>query len=329
MVVHAIIIHKLSKAVGKQATLKKRDTLLAINEKTLSFVDEISGSYWRSGVHHGIFNADTVSYPFQLLLSHYLEHKHDFVTFSHKALDFLKTKIDTQSLATGSYVIFAHYESDEPYLAILTLDDRHGYGIDDNLNLTEAIHLETDKIHVASTVNLKRWSAGDDRYLSFVQGRRELANYFVSFVGCTDLTSAKEQSRGLIVAVKDYLSAQGTQVDESERLQNLVFDHCSQCIQTKQPIFLASVAAILNGGRPNEFVEFANGEKYKVSSSFGGDRTVLRSLRFVSFRSKTLSISFEKDLFGKSVVYRPKENALVIKNIPPELKEQLPIAVEG
>lgn len=326
MQIEAMIIHKLAKDVANPAVLTTRDTLLDVDGKATGFVREVRDSYYKSGIHHGTFDANDVSYPFQKLATDYLAKQMDFITFSKKAMGHLKTLIDAATLATGSYVVFSHFIPDDEFLSVVLLNDKQGYAIDNELNLKQAIHLETNKIHVASSVNVTRWKNAQDPYLTFIRGSRDVAQYFQNFIGCTDLTPAKEASKRFKSAVIDYLAKSQLDDDERERRLTNVYDQCAQSIHKKQPINLSAMAGILNPEKPEDFVHFANGDKYKVSSVFNGHSQTLRSLKFISYRSKELSLTFDHNLFGTKVVYKERDNSLTIKDIPEELKEQLPLS---
>jgi nucleoid-associated protein len=325
MKIEAMIIHKLAKEVASPAKLKMRDTLLEVDEKASDFVKEVRESYYKSGIHHGTFDSNDVSYPFQKLVDGYLSKQMDFIAFSKKAMEHLKTQIDSATLATGSYVVFSHFVPDDDFLSVVLLNDKQGYAIDEKLNLTAAIHLETSKIHVASSINMTRWKKGEDPYLTFIRGSRDIALYFQHFIGCTDLTPAKEASKRFKLAVTDYLAQSKLEEEERERRLVNVYDQCADWIRKKQPINLAGIAAILNPQKPEHFLNFANDEKYKVSSEFNGHSQTLRSLKYISYRSKELSLTFDHNLFGTKVVYKQRENSLTIKDIPDELKAQLPL----
>ncbi len=329
MEIRAMIIHKLAKDVANPAVLTTRDTLLAVDGKATDFVKEVRDSYYKSGIHHGTFDENDVSYPFQTLATDYLKKKMDFIAFSKKAMNHLKTLIDAATLATGSYVVFSHFIPDDEFLSVVLLNDKQGYAIDDKLNLRQAIHLETNKIHVASSVNVTRWNGKNDPYLTFIRGSREIAQYFQNFIGCTDLTPAKEASKRFKVAVTDFLAKSGLDEEERERRLASVYDHCADCIHKKQPITLASIAGLLDPSRPERFVHFANSDRYKVSNVFNGHSQTLRSLKFISYRSKELSLTFDHSLFGTKVVYQHRGNSLTIKDIPDALKEQLPLPPGG
>ena len=325
MQIEAMIIHKLAKDVANPAVLTTRDSLLAVDRKATDFVTEVRDSYYKSGIHHGTFDENAVSFPFQTLATDYLEKKMDFIAFSTKAMSHLKTMIDTATLATGSYVVFSHFKPDDEFLSVVLLNDKQGYAIDEKLNLKQAIHLETNKIHVASSVNVTRWKSKNDPYLTFIRGSRDIAQYFQNFIGCTDLTPAKEASKRFKLAVTDFLAKSGLDDEERERRLTSVYDQCADCIHKKQPINLTAIAGILDPAKPERFVHFANGDKYQVSNVFNGHSQTLRSLKFVSYRSKELSITFDHSLFGTKVVYQSRGNSLTIKDIPEDLKNQLPL----
>src|SRR6187402_717328 len=127
MTIEAMIIHKLAKDVANPAVLTTRDTLLNVDGKATGFVKEVRDSYYKSGIHHGTFDGNDVSFPFQKLADDYLAKRVNFIAFSIKAMNHLKTQIDSATLATGSYVVFSHFVPDDEFLSVVLLNDKQGY----------------------------------------------------------------------------------------------------------------------------------------------------------------------------------------------------------
>jgi nucleoid-associated protein len=325
MNVKQFIIHRLEKSAHKPATVTKRPAALQLTPRVTAFSGEIRSSYRASGVKFGSFDQNDVSYPLQKLIRQYLAGKNDFVTMTHSAVDHLKMLADQKSASKGGYVVFSHYEDDNEFISMMVLNDKSGHAVDQkNLELIESVHLEMDKVHVASALNVTRWNSGLDPYLSFVEGSRDLAGYFLDFVGCTTLTSSTQQSRSLSAAIKDYLHQQGMKDKSLDERLNQIYDYCSTQSHQNQPIYLSSVAALVDPKNPSNFSKFARKPEYSVDESFQASLRVLKAITRVSYTGSDLRISFDHSLITEGkIVYDEKRNFLTIKQVPQGLRTQL------
>ncbi|HQW16299.1 MAG TPA: nucleoid-associated protein [Niabella sp.] len=202
------------------------------------------------------------------------------------------------------------------------LNNKKQYNINDNLSIDEIFSLDIDKLDVANSVNLTRWSNNAETYLSFARGRKDVSNYFRRFIGCTDQTSAKESSESFKRAFLDYIPTLGLGTQETEDLRNQVLNYCYAQTKKKEDISLHHISSMINAEEPELFQEFAAGEEYRVSSFIKGHNKTLKTLKFYVYRSKKLTIEFDSGLVNESVFYNQETNELRITNVPDDLRRQ-------
>jgi len=205
------ILHRLEKHRNEKSTLKTRKTVLEVTQPVESLLYEIRRVYSeKTGKAYGLFQSDSIAYPFSSLLGRYLDDENTFVDFTKDAMSLFKSKIDPANLATGGYVLYIHYNANEKdYLMIVMLNDKSGVSINDHtLDVLSSTHLDLDHLHLAARLDIKLWQSGQsEKYISFVKGRKSgesISNYFREFLGCTDYTDSKEQTQVLLKVIDNY-----------------------------------------------------------------------------------------------------------------------------
>lgn len=75
------------------------------------------------------------------------------------------------------------------------MDKSAQYTNTDDLGIKKLMTLNVEKLARANRLNLDKWKKNDGRYLTFIKGTREVSQYFIKFIGATDISSAKENFR--------------------------------------------------------------------------------------------------------------------------------------
>lgn len=328
MDVKELVIHKLEKKQLGNAKLVKAKKSLKVGEIHTNFMDEVKNVYFKkSNPTYGVFDKAVDSYPYQKFLQLYLDKKETFFKFTERAVEHFGEVINEIPQATGGYILFCHYYTTDDFVATIVLNDKASYIVDETLDIKSNFQLDIEKLDVANFTNCSRWSSAEDVYLSFTKGKKEVSNYFKKFIGCTDFTSAKESSENLKKALADFFTDAGYEKKQVEEIKTKIFSHCEQKIRNKEDINIEVLSALIDETEPSKFKEFASAEKYQLSTTFRGHRT-LRSLKYYSYKSRDLTIEFDSKLLGKQVVYNEKNNNLLIKDIPEYLKDQLTKKIE-
>ena len=61
-----------------------------------------------------------------------------------------------------------------------------------------------------------------------------------------------------------------------------------------------------------------------MSAIISGDKSKLKTMKFVVYKDKTMSIEFDCNLLDKKVIYNKKKNELTIKDLPSSFFNQIP-----
>ena len=80
------------------------------------------------------------------------------------------------------------------------------------------------------------------------------------------------------------------------------------------------ISFIINPESPDDFLDFATEDEYKVSSIISGDKNKMRILKFVKYNLDNFKIEFDSQLLTDRIIHLDvKTKKLTIKNISDEL----------
>lgn len=332
--IKGIVVHQVVKeAHSTKCTLHLAKQAISPKEREKVFVANIKEAYYKkSNPTYGIFGNNDTSFQ-NLLLKYHDKKEIDFFNFSIEASNLYKRKIKDISPATGGHLVFVHFSNTtekQEYMLVMTINNKDGFVIDDNLNIKDIKSLDLNKIDVACLINITKWNSitkGEDTesktYLSFVRGNKDISLYFMSFIDCNDNKTSSESTKRLVNAINEYCGEIGLDRDASIRKKNEVYDYCLDCIKTKKEIQLSAISALFDIENPNGFMEFAAQEEYGVSEIISGDSTRIKKLRFTYYKGKDLTIIFDNAQLDKTVFYDKNKKQLTFKELPEDLINQL------
>ena len=327
MVVEHLIIHEVKKQVGSESQIRFSEEEISINEIAKSFIEQVREVYnKRTGRYNGIFNSDTLNYPFQVKLGSFIESEASFLELSKQSMRILKKSIDKQTLATGGYIIFSFYkQSNQDFLMVIMLHDKESYVIDDQLKLKNSFQLNLDELSMASRVNIGQWQENKDSYLTFVRGkkRQEVSGYFFEFLGCTRNTSSSESTSKLLNALTDFMNEKEYSQEQKSKIRERTFYFCDDHRKNKKQVAIIDLSNYLfeNEVEAEEFFAVATSDRYKLDTHIDINRDKLRSLRVYKLSWRDITVSFPN---GTPLVDIDEESrTLVLKEVPIKHLEQI------
>ncbi|MCC2615827.1 nucleoid-associated protein YejK [Aestuariibacter halophilus] len=265
---------------------------------------------------------------FRQLLQEFQENPDNFVDFSLKSSELLlKSLVETGTVETG-FVIFSHYNFlATDYLLITLLNTKEHVEINQQLELNRADHLDLAKMQLAVRIDLTQWQtqAQEERYISFIKGRmgRKVSDFFMRFVGCEEKVDVKQQNKQLLNSVDDYLASEQLDPQEKVETRTLVADYYKEKLDAGEDIQLKELADKLPKDDSGDFYQFNQAQEAPLEEHFQADRAALKTLAKFSGQGGGISLSFDRKLYGERVVYNADTDTLMIKGIPPNLKDQL------
>jgi Nucleoid-associated protein len=188
--IKGLIVHKFEKVQHQHGTILARETPVATTDAVQRLVDALHSLYSeRAGKGYGKFEADEDTFPMQRRVrAYFVDKSDDFQAYSLAALNILKGKADEAPLSTGGYVLVAHlFNGVRDYLLFAIVTDTLGSAITEKLEIIDSNHLDLNEFRVAGRIDLTGWVGKEDRYISFLKGKKaNVSGYFKHFLGCND-----------------------------------------------------------------------------------------------------------------------------------------------
>ncbi|MEP0357771.1 nucleoid-associated protein YejK [Paraglaciecola sp.] len=346
--IHHFVVHQLAVNQQQELTLIPRNSCFDVSPEIENLAQQINHAFnTKPGKGVGGFvteNAEIVSVskesddeeekvftphsvPFKSLLQDMLEETNSFVDFSLQASELLKKSlIDTGTLETG-FVVFSHYQFlATDYLMIAIINTKQHVEINRELELTSSDHLDLSKMQLAVRIDLTQLSvsAEQQRYISFIKGRmgRKVSDFFMHFIGCEELVDIKQQNKQLLTTVDAFLAAEQLDPEEKHQARDTVSEYYKQKLEQGEDIQIQELAAKLPSDHVS-FEAFNQQAEIPVEEQFQADRSALKTLAKFSGQGGGVSLSFERKLLGDRVSYDAGSDTLMIRGIPPNLKDQL------
>ena len=231
-------------------------------------------------------------------------------------------------METG-FVVFSHFEFlATEYLFIGLLNTRDHVEIDNSLELSKRQHLDLAKMQLAVRIDLTQYQTdkGQNRYISFIKGRmgRKISDFFMQFIGCEELVDIKQQNKQLLDTVDAYLSTEQLDKTEKQQQRAQLADYYKEKVEAGDNIQITELAEQLPKSETmGDFQQFNQQQETPLEAEFQADRAAIKTLAKFSGQGGGISVSFDRALYGERVIYNAETDTLMIKGLPPNLKDQL------
>ena len=324
-----IIVHEIETESGSSDVFvnPREEALNSKDQNVIRLMELINDAYASAkSLDYGRF---VTSLNFPTLLSKYSSGDKPFYESSIDAMEELKSRMQSQCLSTGGYIVLARFDSTDStkYFMVVMLKIKEGLVFDENMDLLEVERLDLEQLHFAARVNLTLWGKQNNkRYVSFLKGKRSQDNvskYFRSFLGIDEESyeSATGATNSLIDTMKSYAELNDWDDGSFSDVKTRVFAYAKTQFESNQAVSITALSNLIDPENSDEFVAHAN-EK-ELPSTFHIDRKRLNRLRRYSGSDKDVNISFSNDVFNKRVFINHNEDQIVIKGIPEQLKKEL------
>jgi len=326
--IHNFVVHQLRINQQQELVLVPRTSCFEINPAIEDLAQQINHAFnLKPAKGVGCFAAEKSDNNFALLLDNMLQGELGFVDFSVQASEQLKKSLlDTASVETG-FVIFSHYQFlATDYLLITILNTKQHVEINSQLELTSSDHLDLAKMQLAVRIDLTQLAtmAQQQRYISFIKGRmgRKVSDFFMHFIGCQELVDVKQQNKQLLHTVDAFLAAEQLDPQEKHQARQSVADYYKEKLEQGDDIQITELASKLPQHH-STFEQFNQSAEQPLEAHFQADRSALKNLAKFSGQGGGVSLSFERHLLGDRISYDAGSDTLMIRGIPPNLKDQL------
>lgn len=322
-----LILHRLDKEAHAPSRLTLRDSQIPATATAEQLVNQLSDFYGaRSSKGYGRFEDDAASFPTVKLVREYCASQLDFVAFSHAMMRELKVRIDSEETATGGQVLFARLQQSatSDSLLVAIIPEAVSVELDNALEMHERRCLDLAGIRVAGRIDLAAWQSDSGRYISFLKGRAEVANYFKAFLGCNDVVAALKETQKLIKGIEHYAQEKRLPQEERDTLFQEAHSYLDGLGEHNLPLSVDRVVEHLCPNEPEALRATLADEELGLNNGFIPDRRAIRPLLRFKAAGPTWKLEFNrKSLSAGDVIYNRNNDTIVLYNIPETLKKEL------
>lgn len=329
MPIRHCIIHQIDKKPdGSPAVLHVSDTELVESQATENLLNDLNVAYnAKTGKGWGLFHAQSGAYPLSGWLQAYIEGG-DFTVFSRTAVEHLTKLMEESNLSVGGHVLFAHYQQGmTEYLVVALLQHSEGVTVNADLSVTPSKHLDFGNINLAARINISEWRSNPKsrQYISYLKGSkgRKATDYFRDFIGCQEGVDGPSETRTLLKAFSDFVTAEDMQEDSAREKTQMLVSYSMAQAKIGEPITLDELSELIDEERPKAFYDFIRNKDYGLSAEIPADKRTLSQFRRFTGRAEGLSISFEQHLLGSKIEFDKEAGTLMLRGLPTQLVDQL------
>lgn len=322
-----LVVHKLIKDQHGAATIELADAPINVSPSAQRLIDHLHKLYAeRPGKGYGKFEEDENNFPMRRFVREYfVDHVTDYYALSHVMMQHLQFRAGQEQLATGGYVLIAHVNNGATdFLLVAIVTEVVGTAITEGLEIVDSVHLDMSNLRVAGRVDLTAWQDGAERYVSFLKGRGEVANYFKQFLGCNDVLVALQETQKLVRGLESFATEQHLEPAARDQLFEQAYTYLEELGRNSNPVNLDAFANRLWPDSPDDLRAALALEELQLSDGFVPDRRAIKGL--VKFKGASTHWKLEFDRRGLrngDIRYDEVNNKLVLSNIPDDLRMDL------
>lgn len=310
------VIHAVLKDANGPIRERYREELIPATDEESGFIKKVTSLFRKhqSGRIYGSFEPDTDAYPFSRLLSDCVANGGGFLSFSKQTAALLVARMKDIPAATGGYFFAARFaeEEAEDVLLILMLHQEQGHAIDEKtLTLKRSLNLQMQHLDLAARISISGWKAGRPEPVSLVRGRKEVSDYFKSFVGLHEPRTNTEGTKKLKDFIEQWMEANNFSRSDTEDVRERVLDYAKK--RKDAPVELSVISTLVDSDQHEKF--FTDANEAGLGAEFHIDRRSLSPWVRVIYNDSDIKLNFAKRLLSKRVYYNKREKSLLIKNI--------------
>lgn len=323
-----LIIHKLNKEQHGPASVELRQEEMAFSPITQRLVDHLCDLYAaKPGKGYGKFEEDEDSFPLPRLLRQHVQEKTlDFVDLTWQMMQQLQDWMQEESLASGGYVLFARVQQSaaSDFLLVAIITEAQGTALTRGLEMVESPYLDLANLRVAGKIDLAAWQSDSGRYISFLKGRTEVAQYFKLFLACNDVVAALKETQKLIKGIEQFAETQQLEPEARNQLFEEAHRYLDDLGEHDLPWTVDTVVNQLCPDAPEALRATLQKEELGLSEGCIPDRRAIRPLLRFKASAPNWKLEFNRNsLRSGDVIYNRNNDTIVLYNIPDELKREL------
>lgn len=327
-ILHRIVKAKNTTGAGSAVSVLRAERLPG-DERLEKTAEDILRIYGKATSGYGTFDPNEVVYRFPELLRSYVGANNDFIPFTQAATELIAAKMGDEQFATGGYALLLRYSNlGQDWLLVVMLKLRAGTGVnEETLELSDTLSFDIDHLHEAARIDLGKWQANTQPYLSFIKKRQngaEVSRYFREALGCTEYTDSKHNTKQMQAAFESYCDSREWTQEQKRGGRQRVYDYCAAKEKAGEPVNLTALSAVIDDQNPETFIAFVRENDYEVSDTFKPHKATYTKFKRISRTFGSVKVSFDvADILDGRVDYDDENGCLVITNLPDELVAEI------
>ncbi len=333
MHIQEAILHRITKeqhSTGHgSVTTQKRAACLPADDRLVRMIEGVLKIYARATSGYGTFDANEAVYHFPVVLRNYVTASADFISFTSEATDLIAAKMEDEPFSTGGYALFLRYTNlGQDWMLVAMLKLKPGTGVNEQtLELSDTQSFDIDHLHEAARVDLGKWQAGTQPYLSFIKKRQsseQVSLYFRKALGCTEYTDSKHHTGEMREAFEAFSSANEWSQEQKRAARQRIYDYCEAKEKAGESANLTALSALIDDQNPGAFSDYVRDNAYEVSETFKPHKATYRRFKRISRTFGSVRVSFDvQDLLNGDVDFDQDNDCLVINNLPEDLIDEI------
>lgn len=325
--IEKLVVHKLIKNQHSAASIELAESPIQLTPSAQRLIDHLLRLYVeRPGKGYGKFEEDENNFPMpRFVRDYFVDHLIEYYDLSRVMMEHLQYRAGQEQLATGGYVLISQVNNGATdFLLVAIVTEVVGTAITDGLEIVDSVHLDMSNLRVAGRVDLTAWQAGAERYVSFLKGRGEVANYFKQFLGCNDVLVAIQETQKLVKVIESFATEQHLEPDVRDQLFEQAYTYLEELGRNGNPISLDAFANRLWPESPDDLKTALAIEELQLSDGFVPDRRAIKSLMKFKAASTHWKLEFDRrGLRNGDIEYDRVNDKLVLSRIPETLRREL------
>ncbi len=323
-----LIIHKLNKELHGPASIELRQEEMAISPVTQRLVEQLCDLYAaKPGKGYGKFEEDEASFPLpRLLRQHVQQGALDFTELTRQMMQHLQERVQEEALASGGFVLFIRERQSaaSDFLLVAIITEAQGTALNAGLEMVASPYLDLANLRVAGKIDLAAWQSDSGRYISFLKGRTDVAQYFKRFLGCNDVVAALKETQKLIKGIEQFAETQQLEPEARNQLFEEAHRYLDDLGENDLPWSVDTVVNQLCPDAPEALRATLKDEELGLSEGCIPDRRAIRPLLRFKASAPNWKLEFNRNsLRSGDVIYNRNNDTIVLYNIPEELKREL------
>lgn len=297
-------------------------------DKAQSFVEQLHNTYTAKPSKSFAAFSEEKNTAFSQRLHSYLANEVAFDHLSKDTLQLFQAELEKYEFEETGYLLLIDYEYvASRYFLVGVVNLTEHFAVDNEFGIQRSRHLDLNKMQLAARIDVSNLlhSKDDLKTISFIKGRagRQVNDFFMDLLGCTETINVKAQSKELLTAIDDFMASEQMDPKEKAETREKVYEYCNERIASGEDAQMTELNDTLSTLSNNEFNDFVATQEYQFEANMPLDKSTVRKLVKLSGSGGGVSVSFDRVLLGDRVNYEPHSDTLTIKGVPSSLKAHL------